>query len=384
MSFHCDAGVGDRGEDRVDAHLHGRLALEPPERVQADADDGDVVVMSVLLCRRRVRPERRRKAYTNCNYYSNVVPVIEHKPTFCRICEPLCGMIATVEDGRLVSLRPDKEHPLSAGFACQKGIAFTEVHNDPDRVTQPLRRTAAGEFEPVSWESAMSDIAARLDAILAEHGPGAVGWYFGNPGAFSYSHLLWAGIFINGTRPRHALLHRLLAGHQQPHRGQPVALRHADVGADPRSDAHRPAGGDGRQPGCLARQRADRAADQGPHARHRQARRDGCVVIDPRRTETAAQFEWLGIVPDGDAYLLLSLLQVMFAEGLVDRAAVAAQADGLDWLERRCAAVHPRGHPAAHRCRARHACARLPAIWSAPGGPPSTAGSAPAPARTAR
>ena len=59
-------------------------------------------------------------------------------------------MIATVEDGRLVALRPDKEHPLSAGFACQKGIAFTEVHNDPDRVTEPLRRTAmairAGEL----------------------------------------------------------------------------------------------------------------------------------------------------------------------------------------------------------------------------------------------
>jgi anaerobic selenocysteine-containing dehydrogenase len=53
-------------------------------------------------------------------------------------------MIASVEDGRLVSLRPDKDHPLSAGFACQKGIAFTEVVNDPDRVTTPLRRTAAG------------------------------------------------------------------------------------------------------------------------------------------------------------------------------------------------------------------------------------------------
>ena len=65
------------------------------------------------------------------------------------------------------------------------------------------------------------------------------------------------------------------------------------------------------------------------------------VVIDPRRTETAAQFEWLGIIPDGDAYLLLSLLQVMFAEDLVDRAGVAARADGLDWLERRCAPFTP-------------------------------------------
>jgi anaerobic selenocysteine-containing dehydrogenase len=51
----------------------------------------------------------------------------ERKTTYCRICESLCGMVAEVQDGRLVALRPDKDHPLSAGFACQKGIAFTEV-----------------------------------------------------------------------------------------------------------------------------------------------------------------------------------------------------------------------------------------------------------------
>ena len=115
----------------------------------------------------------------------------EHKPTFCRICEPLCGMIATVEDGKLVALRPDKDHPVSQGFACPKGIAFADLHNDPDRVTTPLRRKADGGFEPVSWDEAMTDIADRLDAIHRRHGAGAVGWYFGNPGAFSYSHQLW-------------------------------------------------------------------------------------------------------------------------------------------------------------------------------------------------
>jgi len=93
----------------------------------------------------------------------------EHKITFCRICEPLCGMIATVEDGKLVALRPDKQHPLSSGFACQKGIAFTEVVNDPDRVTVPLRRTATG-FEKVTWNEAMTDIATRLSVIARAHG----------------------------------------------------------------------------------------------------------------------------------------------------------------------------------------------------------------------
>lgn len=81
-------------------------------------------------------------------------------------------MIATVDDGRLISLRPDKDHPLSSGFACQKGIAFTEVVNDPDRVTTPLRQTATG-FEPVSWDETLTDIAAKLSAILRRDGSGA-------------------------------------------------------------------------------------------------------------------------------------------------------------------------------------------------------------------
>ena len=66
------------------------------------------------------------------------------------------------------------------------------------------------------------------------------------------------------------------------------------------------------------------------------------VVVDPRRTETAAAFEWLGIVPDADAFLLLSLLQVMFADGLVDVAAVSGQADGIEWLRALCQPFSPR------------------------------------------
>ena len=78
------------------------------------------------------------------------------------------------------------------------------------------------------------------------------------------------------------------------------------------------------------------------------------LVIDPRKTETASQFEWLGIIPDGDAYLLLSLLHVMFAENLVDRQRLARQADGGVWLDRLAQAIQPRGHGAAHRNRSGH------------------------------
>jgi anaerobic selenocysteine-containing dehydrogenase len=95
------------------------------------------------------------------------------KVTYCRVCEPLCGMVATVEDGRLTKLRPDSDHPLSAGFACPKGIAMTDVQNDPDRVLHPMRRNASGEFERVSWGLALDEIGDRLGRIRAEHGGGA-------------------------------------------------------------------------------------------------------------------------------------------------------------------------------------------------------------------
>jgi anaerobic selenocysteine-containing dehydrogenase len=265
--------------------------------------------------------------------------VIEHKPTFCRICEPLCGMVATVEDGRLVALRPDKEHPLSSGFACQKGIAFTEVVNDPDRVISPLRRGPDG-FEPVTWDEALADISARLTEIHRRHGSGAIGWYMGNPAAFSYSHLFGVMAFIKGIG-RHS--HYFTASSQDTSNrlaasqflyGTPTSVPIPDM---MRTD-------------LLVMMGANPVVSHGsfltvPRIKDRMhdiVKRGGrVVVVDPRKTETAEQFEWLGIVPDGDAYFLLSLLQVMFADDLVDRGLVEFQADGLDWLAHQCAKFTP-------------------------------------------
>lgn len=109
------------------------------------------------------------------------------KRTFCRICEPLCPLVATLDDaGAAVRLEPDREHPVSKGFACHKGLSFLQVHNDPDRVNTPLRRANAKSelpavFEPVSWDEALADIGTRLRAIRDRHGPDALSVYFGNP-----------------------------------------------------------------------------------------------------------------------------------------------------------------------------------------------------------
>jgi anaerobic selenocysteine-containing dehydrogenase len=263
----------------------------------------------------------------------------EQKVTFCRICEAHCGMVATVEDGRVTKLRPDREHPLSSGYACPKGIAMLDVQNDPDRVVHPLRRRADGEsFERVSWDEALADIGRRLREIRDREGGEAIGWYMGNPGAFSHSHPLWVKGFLDALGSRHYytassqdVANRFVASALLY--GSPALLPIPDlqrtdflliVGANPLV-SH----------GSVLT--APRIKDQLTDIERRGGR---VVVVDPRRSETARAHEHVGVRPDTDAWLLLSLLQVIFDEGLEDWGALVHQSTGYGWL-REAAAAHP-------------------------------------------
>jgi anaerobic selenocysteine-containing dehydrogenase len=105
--------------------------------------------------------------------------------TFCRLCEVGCGLVAhTDEQGALVELRPDHDHPATQGFACSNGLLAADVHRDPARLRRPQRRDG-DTFVDVSWEHATEEIAARLRAIVDEDGPRSVGLYLGNPNAFN-------------------------------------------------------------------------------------------------------------------------------------------------------------------------------------------------------
>ncbi len=122
--------------------------------------------------------------------------------TFCRVCEPACGLVASVDaDGAISAVRPDKAHPVSRGWACNKGIATLDVHRDPDRLSHPLRRDAGG-FARVSWDAAMADIAARMRAIKDRHGEWATAVYIGNPTAFNALVSVGTTPFLQGLGTR--------------------------------------------------------------------------------------------------------------------------------------------------------------------------------------
>ena len=83
--------------------------------------------------------------------------------TVCpRNCYCTCGMLATVEDGRLVRIEGDPANPATQGEVCVKGLSYVERVAHEDRLTSPLRRNKEGKLEPVSWDDALDEVAARL------------------------------------------------------------------------------------------------------------------------------------------------------------------------------------------------------------------------------
>ena len=247
-------------------------------------------------------------------------------------------MVATVDDGRLVKVRPDPEHPLSRGFACPKGIAMTEVQNDPDRVLHPLRRRDDGSFERVTWPEALDEIGARLGRVRDRHGGDAVGWYMGNPGAFSYSHPLWVKGFLDALGSPHSYT---ASSQDVSNRFAASALLYGSPFIVPIPDLART---DfllmvGANP--LVSHGSVLSAPRVKDQLHEITARGGrIVVVDPRRSETAGAFEHLAVHPDSDAWLLFSMLEVIFAEELEDTAAIGAQSSGVEALRELCA-EHP-------------------------------------------
>ena len=235
--------------------------------------------------------------------------------TFCRLCEVNCGLEATLDEtGRLTTLRPDRDHPISKGFACHKGLLAREIHHDPDRANHPQRKTGAG-FERASWDEAIDDIAARLRTLIDTHGPESVALYLGNPSAFNALGSLSAGMFAAAIGTPHLFnagtqdcsnkfaVSEALYGSAEIH---PIAdLDHADhlllIGTNPR----------------VSKLSFLQTADPVGSLREVRDRGARVVFVNPLALEDLADVgETIQIRPDTDAYLLAAMLEEI--EGAAD------------------------------------------------------------------
>ncbi len=251
----------------------------------------------------------------------------------CPFCEATCGLAVEVEGEAIVSVRGDKDDPFSRGYICPKAYGLKELYHDPDRLRQPVRRTANG-WEAISWEEAYEEVAARLIAVREQHGNDAVGMYTGNPLVHDLGALLYRPVLVRALASRSIFnssaidtLPKIVQTGLMFGRQFPTAVPVPDIdrtqylliiGANPvvsHGSLMTMPDAPGRLKGVLARG-------------------GKLVVVDPRRTETAKlASEHLFIRPATDAAFLLALVHTLFDEQLVDLGAAAGLVAGLETVE---------------------------------------------------
>lgn len=106
--------------------------------------------------------------------------------SFCRICSGGCGVRLTIDElERIVAMRGDKASPLTAGYACFKGLQAAESHHGPERLLHPLKRQPDGSYARIGVEQALDEIAGKLRRLIERHGPEALAVFLGNGGVFN-------------------------------------------------------------------------------------------------------------------------------------------------------------------------------------------------------
>jgi len=246
------------------------------------------------------------------------------KPTACILCECNCGLEVELggDDGRrFVRLRGDRAHPASRGYACEKAHRLDHYQHARDRIFSPLRRTPAGDYEPIPWDTALSELATKLTAARDHHG-GASIFYYGGGG--QGNHL--PGAYATATRRALGSRYRSNALAQEKTGEFWVAGRM--LGAYTRGDFEH----------CQVAMFLGKNpwhSHSFPHARTtlKHMARDPArtmIVVDPRRSETAAMADiHLQVRPGTDAWLLAAMVARIVQSNLVDAAFTTEHTQGL-------------------------------------------------------
>ncbi|HCJ28621.1 MAG TPA: dehydrogenase [Pseudomonas sp.] len=246
----------------------------------------------------------------------------------CHLCEAICGMTIETRDEQIVSIKGDPQDSFSRGHICPKAVALQDIQNDPDRLRQPMRRVGS-EWQAIEWDEAFALVAERLAALRERHGNNAVAVYQGNPSVHNYGLMTHSNYFLGQLKTRnrfsatsvdqlpHHLTSLMMYGH-----GLLIPIPDIDhtdlmliLGGNPLASN-----------GSIMT-----VPDVGKRLKALQARGGKLVVIDPRRSETAAiADQHLFVRPGEDAALLFGLLNTLFDEGLARASHLPV--DGLDEL----------------------------------------------------
>jgi len=255
-----------------------------------------------------------------------VRPDVTLKKTLCASCDIACSVVSEVQNGRVVRVR-SSDNPIFRDNICMKGIVAPKGFAHPDRIRTPLKRVGergSGQWQEVSWEEAMSDIGARLNGIIDQHGPEA----------WAVSTSQW------NTATDHGLGRRLMNHVGSPNwisgvalcAGNTAAINRLTYGWFPLADFS--------QTNCIVlfghNPKRHSWVPIYNQIRRAQARGAKLIVLDPRKSENAEVADiWLPLKAGSDAAMCLGWLNVIINEELYDKEFVAEWTQGFEELKQR-------------------------------------------------
>ena len=248
--------------------------------------------------------------------------------TVCRACHANCSLIMEFEGDKVVNVIGDKHNPVSFGFSCVKGRTMADYHRLPSRLLTSQKRVG-NKFEPTGSAQAIDEIAAKLEAIIAEHGPRSVAAFCGTFGYLNIQASMFLKSFLEaigskmffdsatidqpGKFVAYALHGPWLAGCRRNSEEVDVAIVIGQnqvvalSGAFGLAPAHNIV--EGKKRGMKL------------------------IVVDPRRSETAHHADLhLQCQPGEDPAIVAGMIRVVLSEGIYDKAFVASEADGIEAL----------------------------------------------------
>ena len=246
------------------------------------------------------------------------------KKTACILCSLNCGLEVQTEGRQIVKIRGDKAHPISQGYVCEKSQRMNYYQNGADRLRSPLRRTPDGQYEAISWETAISEIAKKFLAIKRQFGGESI-LYYGGGG--QGNHL--GGAYGDATLKALGVKYRSNALAQE--KTGEFWVQGKMIGAGVHGDFEHCEvalfiGKNPWQSHGFARTRLvlnEMAKDP----------KRSIIVIDPRRSETAAMADiHLQNRPGTDAWCLAALVGILVQENLIRQDWIARHTSGYEHI----------------------------------------------------
>jgi anaerobic selenocysteine-containing dehydrogenase len=249
----------------------------------------------------------------------------------CNLCEAMCGLKITYKEKKVISIVGDKKDPLSKGYICPKSQALKDLYEDSDRLKTPIKRVENG-WEKISWIEAFEEVEHQIKKIQEKYGNDAVATYQGNPNVHNLGSMLYGGPFLKSLKTKQK--YSATSADQLPHHiaslkmfGHQMLIPIPDIertdyllilGANP-----------GASNGSLLT-----APGFSQKIKNIQKRGGEVINIDPRYTETSKiSSNHFFINPGKDALLLLSLLYVIFEQGIDEKTHLSSHLKGLEEIK---------------------------------------------------